>query len=227
MQLGSLVAYLSYLVQILMAVVMATFMISMIPRAGVAADRIQEVFDTIPSVAVAEQPITEVAEHGSLEFREVGFHYPGAEQPVLRNISFRVEAGQTTGIIGSTGGGKTTLMNLVPRLFDATSGSVMVGGIDVRDLDPTCSGAKLHTCPRSPISSRERWPRTSGSEAPTLDEEIWSALEVAQAAGFVQTMPRGGRERDHQGGTNVSGGQRQRLSIARAIGREARDIRLR
>lgn len=218
MQLGSLVAYLSYLVQILMAVVMATFMISMIPRAGVAADRIQEVFDTIPSVAVAEQPITEVAEHGSLEFREVGFHYPGAEQPVLRNISFRVEAGQTTGIIGSTGGGKTTLMNLVPRLFDATSGSVLVGGVDVRDLDPDLLWSKVAYVPQKPylfsgtVASNLRF---GGPDA--SDEEIWSALEVAQASGFVQTMPEGVESEITQGGTNVSGGQRQRLSIARAL----------
>jgi ATP-binding cassette subfamily B multidrug efflux pump len=218
MQLGSLVAYLSYLVQILMAVVMATFMISMIPRAGVAADRIQEVFDTIPSVAVAEQPITEVAEHGSLEFRDVGFHYPGAEQPVLRNISFRVEAGQTTGIIGSTGGGKTTLMNLVPRLFDATSGSVLVGGIDVRDLDPDLLWSKVAYVPQKPylfsgtVASNLRF---GGPDA--SDEEIWNALEVAQASGFVQTMPEGVESEITQGGTNVSGGQRQRLSIARAL----------
>jgi ATP-binding cassette subfamily B multidrug efflux pump len=218
MQLGSLVAYLSYLVQILMAVVMATFMISMIPRAAVAADRIQEVFDTIPSVAVAEQPITEVAEHGSLEFRDVGFHYPGAEQPVLRNISFRVEAGQTTGIIGSTGGGKTTLMNLVPRLFDATSGSVLVGGIDVRDLDPDLLWSKVAYVPQKPylfsgtVASNLRF---GGPDA--SDEEIWNALEVAQASGFVQTMPEGVESEITQGGTNVSGGQRQRLSIARAL----------
>jgi ATP-binding cassette subfamily B multidrug efflux pump len=218
MQLGSLVAYLSYLVQILMAVVMATFMISMIPRAAVAADRIQEVFDTIPSVAVAEQPITEVAEHGSLEFRDVGFHYPGAEQPVLRNISFRVEAGQTTGIIGSTGGGKTTLMNLVPRLFDATSGSVLVGGVDVRDLDPDLLWSKVAYVPQKPylfsgtVASNLRF---GGPDA--SDEEIWNALEVAQASGFVQTMPEGVESEITQGGTNVSGGQRQRLSIARAL----------
>jgi ATP-binding cassette, subfamily B, multidrug efflux pump len=136
MQIGSLVAYLSYLIQILIAVVMATFMVSMIPRAAVAAERIVEVLDTESSVHPPEQPVTEVAEHGTLELRNVSFRYAGAQKPVLSEISFRVEAGQTTAIIGSTGAGKTTLVNLVARLFDATVGTVLVDGVDVRQLDP-------------------------------------------------------------------------------------------
>ena len=218
MQLGSLVAYLTYLVQILMAVIMATFMLSMIPRAAVAAERIQEVFDTQPSVGVAARPIREMAERGSIEFREVGFHYPGAEQPVLRDISFRVEAGQTTGIIGSTGGGKTTLMNLVPRLFDVTSGAVLVGGIDVRELDPDLLWSKVAYVPQKPylfsgsVASNLRFGRPDAT-----DEQLWKVLEISQAADFVQTMPAGIDSEISQGGTNVSGGQRQRLSIARAL----------
>jgi ATP-binding cassette, subfamily B, multidrug efflux pump len=218
MQVGSLVAYLSYLVQILMAVVMATFMVSMIPRAAVAADRVQEVFDTDSSVVVPAHPLTELREHGTLEFRDVGFHYPGAEQPVLRNISFRVDAGRTTGIIGSTGGGKTTLMNLVSRLFDATSGAVLVGGVDVRELDPDLLWSTVGYVPQKPylfsgtVASNLRFGDPSAT-----DREIWDALEVAQASGFVQTMPAGLESEITQGGTNVSGGQRQRLSIARAL----------
>ena len=218
MQLGSLVAYLSYLVQILMAVVMATFMVSMIPRATVAAGRIVEVLDTPSSVQAAAHPVTEVAEHGTLEFRDVGFHYPGAEQPVLRGISFRVEAGQTTAIIGSTGGGKSTLMNLVPRLFDATSGAVLVDGIDVRELDPDLLWSKVGFVPQKPylfsgtVASNLRFGRPDAT-----DQQMWDALDVAQATGFVQTMPDGLHSEITQGGTNVSGGQRQRLSIARAL----------
>ncbi len=218
MQVGSLVAYLSYLVQILMAVVMATFMVSMIPRAAVAADRVREVLDTVSSVVAPDRPVTQLRENATLELRDVGFHYPGAEQPVLRNISFRIGAGQTTGIIGSTGGGKTTLMNLVPRLVDATSGQVLVGGIDVRDLDPDLLWSTVGYVPQKPylfsgtVASNLRF----GDPAAT-DREIWEALDVAQASGFVQTMPDGIDSEITQGGTNVSGGQRQRLSIARAL----------
>jgi ATP-binding cassette subfamily B protein len=135
-QVGSLVAYLSYLVQILMSVMMATFMVSMIPRAAVSAGRIREVLDTVPSVGRASDAITTVSHHGALELRDVGFHYPGAEHPVLCDITFTTRPGTTTAIVGSTGAGKTTLVNLIPRLFDATSGSVLVGGIDVRELEP-------------------------------------------------------------------------------------------
>ena len=218
MQVGSLVAYLSYLVQILMAVVMATFMVSMIPRAAVAADRVREVLDTVSSVVAPDRPVTQLRENATLELRDVGFHYPGAEHPVLRNISFRIGAGQTTGIIGSTGGGKTTLMNLVPRLVDATSGQVLVGGIDVRDLDPDLLWSTVGYVPQKPylfsgtVASNLRF----GDPAAT-DREIWEALDVAQASGFVQTMPDGIDSEITQGGTNVSGGQRQRLSIARAL----------
>ena len=218
MQVGSLVAYISYLIQILIAVVMATFMASMVPRAAVAADRIVEVLDTDSSVRPPEQPVTDVPEHGTLEFRDVAFRYAGAEQPVLCDISFRVEAGETTAIIGSTGAGKTTLVNLVARLFDATEGSVVVDGVDVRELDPDLLWGRIGYVPQQAflfsgtVASNLRFGRPDATDA-----ELWDALEIAQASGFVQAMPDGLDSPIAQGGTNVSGGQRQRLSIARAL----------
>ncbi|MBG7603316.1 MAG: ABC transporter ATP-binding protein [Actinobacteria bacterium] len=218
MQIGSLIAYLSYLIQILMAVIMATFLVSMIPRASVAADRVTEVLDTEPSVRPPADPVTEVAEHGTLEFRDVGFCYPRAEHAVLTDISFRIDAGQTTAIIGSTGAGKTTLVNLVSRLFDSTSGSVLVDGVDVRELDPDLLWSKVGFVPQKPflfsgtVASNLRFGRPTATDA-----ELWRALEIAQASGFVQAMPDGINSEITQGGTNVSGGQRQRLSIARAL----------
>jgi ATP-binding cassette subfamily B protein len=218
MQVGSLVAYLSYLIQILIAVVMATFMASMIPRAAVAADRIVEVLDTESSVTAPEHPVTDLSERGTLEFRDVAFQYAGAERPVLCNISFRVEAGHTTAIIGSTGAGKTTLVNLVARLFDATEGEVLVDGVDVRRLDPDLLWGKIGYVPQKAylfsgtVASNLRFGRPDATDA-----ELWDALEVAQASGFVQAMPDGLDTVIAQGGTSVSGGQRQRLSIARAL----------
>lgn len=218
MQLGSVVAYLSYLIQVLMAVAMATFMVSMIPRAAVAADRIMEVLDTDSTVVPPNTPVTEVHEHGTLEFRNVSFQYKGADQPVLRNISFRVEAGQTTAIIGSTGSGKTTLVSLVPRLFDAGEGTVLVDGVDVKQLDPDLLWSKVGYVPQKAflfsgtVASNLRFGRPDASDA-----ALWHALEIAQASGFVQAMAEGLESPIAQGGNNLSGGQRQRLSIARAL----------
>ncbi len=218
MQVGSVVAYLSYLIQVLMAVVMATFMVSMIPRAAVAAERIMEVLDTDSSVVPPASPITRVSERGTLEFRDVSFRYGGADRPVLQDISFRVEAGQTTAIIGSTGSGKTTLVNLVPRLFDASTGEVLVDGVNVRELDPDLLWSKVGYVPQKPflfsgtVASNLRFGRPDAT-----DQELWQALEIAQASGFVQAMPDGLESTIAQGGSNVSGGQRQRLSIARAL----------
>ncbi|MDA3038497.1 MAG: ABC transporter ATP-binding protein [Actinomycetota bacterium] len=218
MQLGSLVAYISYLIQILMAVVMVTFMVSMLPRAAVSAERIVEVLDTQSSVTVPEQPVRSLAEHGALEFRNVGFRYQGAQEPVLHDVSFRVEAGQTIAIIGSTGAGKTTLVNLISRLFDATEGTVLVDGVDVRRLDPDLLWGKVGYVPQKAflfsgtVSSNLRFGRPDATES-----ELWQALEIAQASGFVQAMPEGLESNIAQGGSNVSGGQRQRLSIARAL----------
>jgi ATP-binding cassette subfamily B multidrug efflux pump len=217
-QIGSLVAYLTYVVQVLMAVVMVTFMVSMIPRAGVAAERIVEVLETESTVRPAANPVADVSEHGTLEFREVGFRYPGAEAPVLRDVSFRIEPGQTTAVIGSTGSGKSTLVNLVPRLFDATTGAVLVDGVDVRELDPDLLWSRIGYVPQQAylfsgtVASNLRFGRPDAG-----DGELWDALEVAQAAGFVQAMPNGIDSEINQGGTNVSGGQRQRLAIARAL----------
>ena len=217
-QVGTLVAYLSYLVQILMSVVMATFMISMIPRASVSADRIQEVLDTDPSVVPPVDPVPDVIEHGALEFDNVGFRYSGAEHAVLTGISFATAPGQTTAIVGSTGAGKTTLVNLILRLFDSTEGTVKVGGVDVHDLDPDVLWNTIGLVPQRPylfsgtVASNLQFGKPDATE-----EDMWTALEVAQAADFVRAMPGGLHARIEQGGTNVSGGQRQRLSIARAL----------
>ncbi|MDQ1481159.1 MAG: ATP-binding cassette, subfamily multidrug efflux pump [Actinomycetota bacterium] len=217
-QVGTLVAYLTYLVQILMSVVMATFMISMIPRASVSADRIQEVLDTAPSVVPPANPVREVVQHGALEFDDVGFHYPGAEHPVLTGVSFATAPGQTTAVVGSTGAGKSTLVNLILRLFDSTEGTVKVGGVDVHDLDPDVLWQTIGLVPQRPylfsgtVASNLQFGKPDATE-----EEMWAALEVAQASDFVRAMPGGLNARIEQGGTNVSGGQRQRLSIARAL----------
>jgi ATP-binding cassette, subfamily B, multidrug efflux pump len=218
MEIGAMVAYLTYLIQILFAVVMVTFMVSMIPRAAVAAERVVEVLDTPSTVRQPDNPVTEVTERGTLEFRGVGFAYPGAERPVLSNLSFRVEAGTTTAIIGSTGAGKTTLVNLVSRLADVTEGSVLVDGVDVRELDLDLLWSKVGYVPQKPflfsgtVASNLRYGRPDAG-----DGELWEALEVAQASGFVQAMPDGIESPITQGGSNVSGGQRQRLCIARAL----------
>ena len=170
---------------------------------------------------VADEPIRTVAERGRLELRNVGFHYPGAEQAVLADISFTTTAGRTTAIVGSTGAGKTTLVNLVPRLFDATSGTVLLDGVDVRDLAPEVLWGRIGLVPQRPylfsgtVASNLEFGRPDATEA-----EMWEALEVAQAADFVRAMPGGLRARIEQGGTNVSGGQRQRLAIARALVRK-------
>jgi ATP-binding cassette subfamily B multidrug efflux pump len=220
-QVGTLIAYLSYLVQILMSVVMATFVISMIPRASVSADRIQEVLDTDPSVVPPADPVREVLTPGALEFENVGFHYPGAEHPVLSGVSFATAPGQTTAVVGSTGAGKSTLVNLILRLFDSTEGTVRVGGVDVHDLDPDVLWSTIGLVPQRPylfsgtVASNLLFGKPDATEA-----EMWEALEVAQAADFVRNMPGGLNARIEQGGTNVSGGQRQRLSIARALVRK-------
>jgi ATP-binding cassette subfamily B multidrug efflux pump len=217
-QVGTLVAYLTYLVQILMSVVMATFMVSMIPRASVSADRIQEVLDTPPSVVPPANPVREVLQHGALEFDNVGFNYPGAEHPVLTGVSFATAPGQTTAIVGSTGAGKSTLVNLILRLFDSTEGTVKVGGVDVHDLDPDVLWHTIGLVPQRPyLFSGTVASNLQFGKPDATDEEMWAALEVAQASDFVRAMPGGLSARIEQGGTNVSGGQRQRLSIARAL----------
>jgi ATP-binding cassette, subfamily B, multidrug efflux pump len=217
-QIGALTAFLTYLMLILMSVMMATFMLMMVPRAAVCAERIAEVLDTRSSVVPPREPVTEVPTRGELELRDVRFQYPGAAEPVLRDISFIAPAGQTTAIIGSTGSGKTTLISLVPRLFDVTAGSVRVDGVDVRDLDPDLLWSRIGLVPQRPylfsgtVASNLRYGNPDAT-----DEELWAALEVAQAREFVAGMPGGLAAPIAQGGTNVSGGQRQRLAIARAL----------
>jgi ATP-binding cassette subfamily B protein len=221
MQVGTMIAFLSYLMQILMSVMMATFMAIMIPRASVSADRISEVLGTESSVRPPLRPVSRAAgraARGELEMHDVGFAYPGAEQPVLSDVSFTARAGQTTAIIGATGSGKTTLVNLMPRLFDATSGSVRIDGVDVRELHPDLLWGHIGLVPQKPylFSGTVRSNLLYGKPDATEDE-LWQALAIAQAEDFVREMEGGLDAPISQGGTNVSGGQRQRLAIARAL----------
>jgi len=215
---GSMIAFLTYLIQILMAVMMATFMAALLPRATVSAERIQEVLNTPISILVAKDPITQVSEIASLELKHVGFSYPGAAQPVLHDVSVTCRAGEVLAIIGSTGSGKTTLMNLIPRLTDATTGVVYVDGIDVRKLAPHVLWSRVGVVPQKPylfsgtVASNLRYGKPDATE-----EEMWEALRIAQAAEFVEQMPGVLNAAISQGGANVSGGQRQRLAIARAL----------
>ena len=217
-QIGTLIAFLTYMVQILMAVMMATFMAVLIPRAAVCADRIAEVLDTESSVVAPTDPVSVLLQTGVIQLKGVSFSYPGAEQPVLNNVSFVSSQGKTTAIIGSTGSGKTTLINLLPRLFDATLGEVSVDGVDVRELDPDLLWSRIGLVPQKPylfsgtVASNLRYGRPDATDA-----ELWEALETAQARDFVSEMPEGLQSAIAQGGTNVSGGQRQRLAIARAL----------
>jgi len=221
MHIGALTAFLMYLMLILVSVMMATFMAIMIPRAAVSSDRISEVLNTDSSVVPPANPVRELNARGQLELLAVEFRSPGAAEPVLRNISFRATAGQTTAIIGSTGAGKTTLVSLVARLFDATSGDVLIDGVSVRNLDPELLWSRIGLVPQKSylftgtVASNLRY----GNPQAT-DEELWDALGVAQARDFVEAMPGGLEAPIAQGGTNVSGGQRQRLSIARALVRK-------
>jgi ATP-binding cassette subfamily B protein len=218
LQIGSLTAFISYLMQILMAVMMATFVGVQAPRAAVSAERIGEVLDTASSVVPPARPVTEVPVHGHVELRNVTFSYPGAEVPVLREVSFSVGPGRTTAIIGSTGAGKSTLVNLIPRLFDVTGGTVLVDGVDVRELDRDVLWSRIGVVPQTAylfsgtIASNLRYGRPDAS-----DDEMWDALAVAQARDFVGALPDGLQAPVAQGGTNFSGGQRQRLAIARAL----------
>jgi len=218
MQIGTLTAFLSYLMQILTAVMMATFMFVLLPRAEVSAERISEVLDTVPSVGPPDEPAVRTRHTGLVELREASFTYPGAQEAVLHGASLVARPGETTAIVGSTGSGKSTLLNLIPRLVDVTGGMVLVDDIDVRSLDPDDLRSSIGLVPQRPylfggtVATNLRY----GKEDAT-DEELWAALEIAQARDFVQAMPEGLNAVIAQGGTNVSGGQRQRLAIARAV----------
>ncbi|AKU18317.1 ABC transporter ATP-binding protein [Luteipulveratus mongoliensis] len=218
MQVGALTAYMTYLIQILMSVMMATFMVMMVPRASVAAERIQEVLETDTSVKPPSQPATVDQLRGVVELDNVSMQYPGADLPVLCNVSLRAEPGQTVAIIGSTGSGKSTLISLIARLFDATGGRVLIDGANVQDLDPEVLWGHLGIVPQKPylftgtVASNLRYGNPDAT-----DDELWEALEVAQGRDFVEKMDGGLEAAIAQGGTNVSGGQRQRLCIARAL----------
>ena len=217
MQVGSLIAFLSYIMQILMSVMFAVMLFMLVPRAEISAERINEVLDTESTVVPPLEPAGAMTSRAHLEVRDVEFRYPGAVDPVLRGVSFTAEPGETTAIIGSTGSGKTTLLDLIPRLYDVTGGTVLVDGVDVRDLALDSLWSAIGLVPQKPylftgtVASNLRYGKEDAS-----DDELWHALDVAQASDFVREM--GGLEASiTQGGTNVSGGQRQRLAIARAI----------
>ncbi|MFC8276493.1 ABC transporter ATP-binding protein [Streptomyces sp. NPDC057271] len=218
LQAGSLIAFLGYLLQIMMSVMMVLFLLMHMPRAEVSAERIQEILATEPSVTPPAAPVRELREAGRLDIHDAGFSYPGAEEPVLRSVDLAAGPGRTTAVIGSTGSGKTTLLGLVPRLFDATGGRVTVGGVDVRDMDPALLARTVGLVPQKPylfsgtVASNLRYGRPEAT-----DDELWHALEVAQAADFVRGLPEGLDAPVSQGGTNLSGGQRQRLAIARVL----------
>ncbi|GIG24099.1 ABC transporter ATP-binding protein [Cellulomonas denverensis] len=217
-QIGTLLAFMQYIGQILMGVLMASFMTVMIPRAAVSGERITEVLASASTLSVPEQPVAEFPEPGAVSFQDVTFTYPGAEHPVLSHVSFDVRPGQTLAVIGSTGAGKTTLISLLPRLFDTTSGTVRVGGVDVRDAELEHLWSRIGLVPQRPflfagtVASNLRLGNEDAS-----DGDLWRALEIAQGSDFVQQMDGGLEARIAQGGTNVSGGQRQRLAIARAL----------
>ncbi|MDH6138754.1 MULTISPECIES: ABC transporter ATP-binding protein [Kitasatospora] len=218
MQIGALMAFQSYLMQILMSVMMATFMFMMVPRAEVCAERVVEVLDTESSVVPPTAPVTELRSHGHLELRAADFRYPGAEASVLHGIDLVARPGETTAVIGSTGSGKTTLLGLVPRLFDATGGQVLVNGVDVREVAPELLARTVGLVPQKPylfsgtVASNLRYGRPDAT-----DEELWAALETAQAKDFVEKLDDGLEASVAQGGSNFSGGQRQRLAIARTL----------
>ncbi|MCI9889504.1 ABC transporter ATP-binding protein [Micrococcales bacterium 31B] len=218
LQIGQLTAYISYLMQILVAVMMGTFMAMMIPRASVCADRIGEVLDTKTSITLPSQPVSPAQRAGVIEFKDATFAYPGADKPVLKNISFEARPGQTVAIIGATGSGKSTLLNLVPRLFDVVDGAVVLDGVDVRQMSTADITSRVAIVPQRPflfsgtIASNLRF-----GDANASDDDLWRALTIAQGADFVRDKEGQLESAIAQGGTNVSGGQRQRLCIARAL----------
>jgi ATP-binding cassette subfamily B multidrug efflux pump len=224
LQIGGLTAFMQYLLQILFAVLTAVFMFILIPRGAVSAGRINEVLDTQPTIHDPAEPIkpSDPAQRGVVEFRDVEFRYPGAQDPVLHDLSFRAAPGETTALVGSTGSGKTTLINLIPRFYDASGGSVLVDGVDVRDQDRDALWRRIALVPQKAflfggtVASNLQF-----GDADASEQDLWHALTTAQARDFVAEMPDGLDSPITQGGTNVSGGQRQRLAIARALVRRA------
>jgi ATP-binding cassette subfamily B protein len=223
MPIGNLTAFLTYILQILLAVMMAVMVAILLPRAIASAERVEEILDTAPAISDPPRPIRPAHLSGVVRFDDVTFGYPGSERPVLERLSFTLEPGETTAIIGGTGSGKTTLLNLIPRFFDATSGRVLVNDVDVRDQEQEALWGSIGLVPQAAflfngtVASNLRFGRPQATEA-----ELWRALEIAQARDFVAAMPGGLDAPIDQGGTNVSGGQRQRLSIARALVKQPR-----
>ncbi len=217
MQIGNLTAFLQYIMLVLFSVLGATLMLIIVPRAQVSAGRINEVLDLEPAIVDPAEPVSP-ERHGRVEFRDVSFRYPGAEEAVLHGISFEANPGETTAIVGSTGSGKTTLINLLPRLYDSSAGSVLVDGVEVRQMDRQDLWRRIGMIPQKAflfggtIAHNLRY----GDEHATEDD-LWKALDIAQGKDFVAEMPEGLEAPISQGGTNVSGGQRQRLAIARAL----------
>ena len=224
MPIGNLTAFLTYLMQILMSVLMAVFMFIMVPRAAVSADRINDVLDTQPLVSDPNDPVPlrQPGQGVRVELRSVEFRYPGAEQPVLRDVSFSAEPGQVTAIVGSTGSGKTTLINLLPRFYDVTGGAALIDGVDVREMRREDLWRLIGVVPQQAflfsgtVASNLRY----GAADASVDD-LNHALNIAQASDFVAEMEAGLEAPIDQGGTNVSGGQRQRLAIARALVKRA------
>jgi ATP-binding cassette subfamily B protein len=218
LQIGQMTAFLSYMIQILFSVMMAVMMAVQVPRAAASADRINDVLHTVPAVHDPDQPAEPGPARGVMELRDVEYRYPGAEEPVLRGVSLRIEPGRTTAIVGSTGAGKTTLVNLLPRLTDVTDGAVLLDGVDVRQLRQDDVWAALGLVPQraflfdGTVATNLRFGRADAGDA-----ELWHALEIAQAADFVRALPEGLDAPVEQAGANFSGGQRQRLAIARAL----------
>jgi ATP-binding cassette subfamily B protein len=218
MPIGNLTAFLAYILQILLAVMMAVMMVILLPRAVASAERVEQVLVTAPAIADPPRPIRPLQVTGLVQFENVTFGYPGSERPVLEDLSFTLQPGATSAIIGGTGSGKTTLLNLIPRFFDATNGHVLVNGVDVRNQEQEELWSSIGLVPQAAflfsgtVASNLRFGRPEATDA-----ELWGALEIAQARDFVAAMPGDLEAPIDQGGTNVSGGQRQRLSIARAL----------
>lgn len=221
-QIGDLTAFLAYIMQILFSVMMAVMLMTMVPRAAASAERIQEVLATHPEIVDPESPVTPAQRDGEIELREVEFRYAGAQEPVLCHVSFTIRPGQVTAIVGGTGSGKTTLVNLLTRLYDVTGGAILVDGVDIREQAQEELWSRFGLVPqkaflfRGTVASNIRFGAEDASDA-----QLWQALQIAQADSFVSQMPDGIESEIDQGGTNVSGGQRQRLAIARALVRQA------
>ncbi|MCQ4088049.1 ABC transporter ATP-binding protein [Saccharibacillus sp. JS10] len=217
MQLGNLIAFIQYAMQILFSLIMVSIIFVMVPRASVSAGRINEVLDAVPDITDSASP-TSVSQQGHLEFRDVSFTYQGAEAPALEEISFEARPGEVTALIGGTGSGKSTLVNLIPRFYDVTSGSILVDGADIRDLSQESLRQKIGYVPQKALLFTGSVAENirHGKEDAT-DEEMQQAAEIAQAAEFINSLEKGYDAPVSQGGSNLSGGQKQRLSIARAL----------